>query len=463
MKHTNIIKASIFTPVRGGIMWGLPIMAWGQPGVAKTAVIEEICRKYGMPYETLSPSERGEGAFGVVPVPEAVHDRFANQREALAIKLMAGKKSLPEHQAWEQAEREFPRPSTLLEYPPPKWSVNRFPNNFGVIFVDEITSAAPALQAPLMGLILARRLGGYTFPPRVRVIGAANPVEMAAGGHELAAPLANRLGHLDWPPPTVEEHVQYMLRGASGNVELQKYLAEFDEDMGVKKSKDERAEEERLGKLAEANAVRSVEDEEARVLAAWPSAWAIAVGAETSFMRRKGAVLKNKMPDMGNAAVGRAWPSDRSWEMATHAYASSLVHNLSEQEQFEFVSAFIGAGAAGEWMAFITDNDIPNPAKVLDGHVKFSPDPTRLDRTIAVLQSCTALVVPVDADRRKDRAAKLWEIIGKMVDAGHDLDVLVPTARAMIGAGHHVDKVAHAPLGKLNPFLKKAGITGAGG
>ena len=37
------------------------------------------------------------------------------------------------------------------------------------------------------------------LPAGVRVVAAANPPDEAADGWELAAPLANRLVHLDWP------------------------------------------------------------------------------------------------------------------------------------------------------------------------------------------------------------------------------------------------------------------------
>src|SRR5260370_41568839 len=88
----------LFTPLSSG-GWGLPVLWWGPPGVGKSAVIEELEHRYGLPVETLSPGERGEGAFGVVPVPV----------------------------------------DGVLRYPPPDW-VTRMADG-GIVFLDEISVA----------------------------------------------------------------------------------------------------------------------------------------------------------------------------------------------------------------------------------------------------------------------------------------------------------------------------------
>jgi MoxR-like ATPase len=406
----NILKAAINTPMRGE-RWGLPLLCWGIPGAAKTAVIEEIGFGLAMPVETLSPSERGEGAFGVVPVPITQKDG-----------------------------------SVLLTYPAPEWTARFTAMGRGIVFVDEATSTPPALQAPLMGLILARRIGGHVLPKGVRVIAAANPVELAAGGFDLAAPLANRFGHLEWSPPSEDEHIQYMLRGSSGHARLTQHLKEMAEDLGDTPPEDDAPE-----------MTYDIEAEEQRVLKAWPLAWAKAVGLETAFIRRRPA-LKNVMPKAGDAKTGRSFPTDRTWDFATHAYASALVHGLSEAEHETFVEAFIGAGVAGEWFTFINEQDLPDPAKLLDGKEKFSHESTRIDRTVAVLQACVALIAPKGAAKRSERSAALWGILEKMTEEKSDLDIIVPTVHALIDSELHAMKDAAKTLAKINPVLKKAGI-----
>jgi MoxR-like ATPase len=427
---TNILKAAIFTPLRNGF-WGLPLLCWGEPGVAKTAVIEALAGKYSLPCETLSPSERGEGAFGVVPVPSGGGDDYAylgalSQR---IVELVSGKSKLSFEAAQAQAIKEIPRAKMLLTYPAPEW-VARFTSlGRGIVFVDEATSTPPALQAPLMGLILARRIGGATLEKGVRVLSAANPVEIAAGGFDIAAPVANRVGHIDWGKPSVEEHVQFMLSGG-----------EHEEDEEQK----------------------DAEAEERRVLAAWGNAWAKAVGYETSFLSKRPA-LKNQCPKAGDPKASRAWPSDRTWEMATRALASADVHGLSQTETEIFVEAFVGAGPAGELFTFMQDQDLPDPADLLDGKVSFKHNPTRIDRTVAVLGACTALVTPKAADKRKDRAAAMWGLLEKMTEGSKaDLDIIVPATHALIDADLHAMVEASKPLAKVQPVLRAAGITPQG-
>jgi len=428
--QTNILKAAIFTPMRRGV-WGLPLICWGEPGVAKTAVIEELASRYQMPCETLSPSERGEGAFGVVPVPSGGEDyTYLATFGSRIVELVSGgkgKKALSYEEAHAVALRELPRAQMLLTYPAPEWTAKFQAAKRGLVFVDEVTSTPPALQAPLMGLIHARRIGGQTLDGGVRIIGAANPVELAAGGYELSAPVANRFGHINWATPSVEQHVQFMLRGS---------------DVGDDDFEQEDAAE-----------------EEKRVLAAWGPAWARAVGYETAFLQRRPA-LKNMCPKAGDPKASRAWASDRTWEMATRALASSMVHELSMTERDIFVEAFIGAGPASELFTFIEEADLPDPVALLDGKEKFSHNSTRVDRTVAVLAACTALVTPKTAPSRKQRAAKLWGILESMTETTRaDLDILIPSVYAMIDSDLHTMTESSKTLGKCTPVLRAAGVT----
>jgi len=68
MKKSKLINAALFTPMADG-SWGLPLILWGLPGVAKTAVMHQLEARYGLPLMCLSPAEHGEGAFGVTPFP----------------------------------------------------------------------------------------------------------------------------------------------------------------------------------------------------------------------------------------------------------------------------------------------------------------------------------------------------------------------------------------------------------
>ena len=66
----------------------------------------------------------------------------------------------------------------------------------GILFLDEINMAPPAMQGMAQQLILDRRVGSYTVPDDWFVWAAGNRREDRAGVFEMPAPLANRFLHL---------------------------------------------------------------------------------------------------------------------------------------------------------------------------------------------------------------------------------------------------------------------------
>lgn len=66
----------------------------------------------------------------------------------------------------------------------------------GIIFLDELPSAPPAVQAAAYQLVLDRRIGEYTLPSGWRIIGAGNRLEDRGVVHRMPSPLANRFTHL---------------------------------------------------------------------------------------------------------------------------------------------------------------------------------------------------------------------------------------------------------------------------
>jgi len=381
MSTKQILKALWFTPGRRG-RWGLPVCWWQGPGVGKTTVIEHAAAEFGFAHvETLSPGSRGEGAFGVVPMPT-------------------------------------PDGSRLL-YPPPDWIEHFKDGTRGIVFVDEINRAAPAIQPPLLGLVNELQIGSSYLGGHVRVVAAANPVETAPGVYEMDPAEANRMGHLEWPAPSVEEWTSWALSGCNGGA----------------------ADEEPL----------DAAKEEARVMKAWPEALAVASGRVTAFLRAYPSLLYKQPPD-GDPARGRAWPSPRSWELGLRALAGAVVHGLSEDDTDLLLAAFVGQAAASQYADWLAKANLPDPVAVLDGKVSFEHDPDRLDRTVAVLGACAALVSPAQAERRKDRTARLWGIVGEV--AKTTPDITEPAATALVDAKLHTTKEAIPVLAKLFPVLR---------
>ena len=66
-----------------------------------------------------------------------------------------------------------------------------------VLFLDEMNSAAPTVQAAAYQLILNRRIGQYKLPDNVLIIAAGNREADKGVTYRMPAPLANRFVHLE--------------------------------------------------------------------------------------------------------------------------------------------------------------------------------------------------------------------------------------------------------------------------
>jgi MoxR-like ATPase len=387
----RILHAAMFTPANRHGRLGLTVLFEGDPGTAKSDAIEEYVHEtLGMHCEVLSPSERGEAAFGATPYPV-------------------------------QAKKGGP---TRISYPTPDWLDAYDADIGGAVFVDEANTVNPVLQAPMMGLIGARRIGGALLPDNVRVIGACNPVDIATNGHDFEPALANRWCFLRWDAPSPEERRAYNARVVQG--------AKLREPVDTKA-------------------------EEARVRAAWPAAYARAISLENAFFAAC-PTWKNKMPGRDDPRIHRAWPSDRSWANATRAHAASMIHGLSEEERDEFIAGFVGEAACQAFTTWMEKADLPNAEDVLDGRTPFVPD-HRMDRNGAVLTACAAIVSPKECPNRVARAKRLWELMLSV--STHSMDVVIPAALDLASA-RLIPAEADTLLARLDPILEAAGIGGKG-
>lgn len=373
-----IIKAAIFTPGPAG--WGLPLCFWGEPGVGKSAIIEETARECGLKLKILSPGEQGEGAFGVTPVPVTMNG------------------------------------TTVITYPIPDWVFTWLnePGERGLLFLDELSTASPSVQAAILGLIQARRIGGGTMPNGIRILAASNDVEESAGGLELAMPTANRMGHIKWTPPPFNEWCEW--------------LVGHDPTVAPKTSTPD----------------SSIEE---RVLSVWSAVHSKYKGIVSAFIRSRPDLLQKK-PAATDPAASRAWSSRRTWEMATRAMASAEIHQLSPADRATFISAFIGQGAYAELLAFTIKHDLPDPIDILEGRVKFKHNPKQLDYTMAVISGCAAVLLSPDCENFDKRCDNLAKALGGLCSTAPDIIFL--TIRLLT---RHDGKVEN---GKPSPTIARA-------
>ena len=66
-----------------------------------------------------------------------------------------------------------------------------------ILFMDEMNSAAPAVQAAAYQLVLNRRVGTYKLPDNVLIVAAGNREADRGVTYRMPAPLANRFVHME--------------------------------------------------------------------------------------------------------------------------------------------------------------------------------------------------------------------------------------------------------------------------
>jgi hypothetical protein len=134
------------------------VFLWGPPGIGKSDIVKQI----------------GEDA-----VREVVDVR-------LALWEPTDIKGIPYYNA-DQGKMVWAPPSELPTDP----------ESTAVIFLDELNSAPPAVQAAAYQLILNRRVGTYELPKGVDVVAAGNREGDRGVTYRMPAPLANRFIHLE--------------------------------------------------------------------------------------------------------------------------------------------------------------------------------------------------------------------------------------------------------------------------
>ena len=89
--------------------------------------------------------------------------------------------------------------NTMKWAPPVELPTEEFAAQYDniVLFLDEMNSAAPAVQAAAYQLILNRKVGTYKLPDNVLIVAAGNRDADKGVTYRMPAPLANRFVHLE--------------------------------------------------------------------------------------------------------------------------------------------------------------------------------------------------------------------------------------------------------------------------
>ncbi len=136
----------------------LPVFIWGAPGIGKSSIVKQIAEKKGMVFLDLRLSLLDPTDLKGIP--------FFNT---------------------ETQEGVWAKPSFLPSDP----------DSRGILFLDEINTAPPAVQASAYQLILDRKVGEYELPTGWSIVAAGNRENDRGVVYKMPPPLANRFVHFE--------------------------------------------------------------------------------------------------------------------------------------------------------------------------------------------------------------------------------------------------------------------------
>lgn len=135
-----------------------PVMLWGAPGVGKSQMIAQVGERHDVPVIDVRLSQMEPSDLRGIPF----------------------------------------RVDDTVEWAIPSMLPNaKTHGETGVLFLDEITSAAPSVSAAAYQLILDRRLGNYEVPDGWAIFAAGNRQGDRGVTYTMPAPLANRFSHYE--------------------------------------------------------------------------------------------------------------------------------------------------------------------------------------------------------------------------------------------------------------------------
>ncbi len=159
--HLFSILDREFTSTREG--HHTPVMLWGPPGVGKSQIVAQVAQRHRIPVVDIRLSQMEPTDLRGIPF----------------------------------------RVNDLVEWAVPAMLPDATRHgSAGILFLDEITSAAPTVSAAAYQLILDRRLGAYRVPDGWAIFAAGNRQGDRGVTYSMPAPLANRFSHFE-----VESHL----------------------------------------------------------------------------------------------------------------------------------------------------------------------------------------------------------------------------------------------------------------
>ncbi|MCV7384459.1 AAA family ATPase [Mycolicibacter longobardus] len=322
----------------------IPVLLWGNPGEGKTSMIESAAQR-GWHIETVIISQSEPSDLAGLPVVG-------------------------------------PRGGVTLA--PPAWA-KRLAETDGptICFFDEFSTAQPSLQAAALRILTHSEVGSLTLPESVAFVAAANPIDVAAAGWELAAPTASRFIHLDFGMP-LDVFSDGVVAGSWPTLPVYDLPPCF-------------------------SALHAAE-----------------MALITGFLRIRESQLSVVPKDA--SARGRAFPTPRTWDYAGALVALADVVNASHDVVRLLVAGAVGDATAHEYLSWRSNVDLPDPDCLLNDVELVDFSALRPDRVYVVLQSVLAALQRESSSNRWAAAVELCcQAAGQV-----GIDAAVPAVRTLL-------------------------------
>jgi len=152
--RAEAIQTSLYQLIKAQI----PVFVWGSPGIGKSSIVKQVALQQGLEFLDLRLSLLDPTDLKGIPFFDQEHHRA----------VWASPSFLPSD-----------------------------PDSCGILFLDEINTAPPSVQASAYQLVLDRKVGEYELPKGWSIVAAGNNESDRGVVYRMPPPLANRFVHLE--------------------------------------------------------------------------------------------------------------------------------------------------------------------------------------------------------------------------------------------------------------------------
>jgi len=229
-----------------------------------------------------------------------------------------------------------------------------------ILFLDELGSIMPAVQAAALSLLQERRIGLKKLPSSTAILCAGNPPKSATNAYLLSLAVSNRLLHCEW------------------KVDADAWLDGLIHGWGTK---DEESANERA------------------LLAGF-------------IHKRKDLLLVPPTQSFDNYA----WPSPRSWHNASLAAARAKSLGV---DSYDIYAMAVGHGPATEFSEYVDSLDLPDPEEIIKNPTSWNvPNERESYKLYAIMASVFA---SYKSNMTQSRYNNLWKAVAFVAETHKDI------------------------------------------